>query len=714
MTDHQEFFAVANDSEGIVTLTLDLAGKPVNVFTQAMLEAFEAEVDRLIGDKSVTGVVIASAKSVFHVGADLEMAQQMAARAPAELFSDIMRINRLFRRMETGGKPFVAAIAGHALGGGLELALACHARIVANDPKIQLGLPEAKVGLMPGFGGTQRLCRLVSLSDALPALAQGSAFRLEKAMALGLVTELAEPSEVIAAAKRWITSYPKAKQPWDIKGFRAPSGAIHSPANFQFFVGASAQYRKATGGHYPAPAAILEAVYHGLQMPIDQALKVEARRFVSIAQSDTAKAMIRTLFFGLNDANALVRRPTKPEQKTFTKIGMVGAGLMGGGIAYVAAKAGLSVVLVDTTEEGAARGKDYSLQLLDKAVSRGRLSDEARTKHLVRITTTTNFANLADADLVIEAVFEAKSVKEPVLQSIEAAVSADAVIASNTSTIPIGELAAYLKKPDRFIGMHFFSPVEKMPLVEIISGAATQEATLAAAFDLCKRLGKTPIDVNDGRAFFTTRVVSSYMVEGMALLREGVAPVLIENAGKAAGMPMGPLRLADMVNLDLAVKIADQTKADLGADYEEHPGIIVARKLVELGRVGEKCGRGFYQHGDQTRLWLDLGKHFETTTVQPMRAEVVERLMAIQALETLRCFDDGVLKTPQDADIGSILGWGFPPHTGGIATYIDTFGPNRMLERAEQLAATSGERFAPQDRLRTLVSDEALLHRRAA
>ena len=710
MSNFDHIFRVDHDALGIATLTWDMAGRPVNVFTKEAIRAFEDTIDALIADGDIKAVVIASAKSVFHVGADLDMAQQMSARPAKELFANIMQINSMMRRMETAGKPFVAAIGGHALGGGLEMALACHARIVVDNPKLQLGLPEAKVGLMPGFGGTQRLARLIPLMEALPALAQGSSFALEKAKALGLVNDVVPADKLIETAKAWARANPKATQPWDNKGFKAPSGVVHSPANFQFFVGASAQYRKTTGGVYPAPAAILDAVYHGLQMPIDQGLKVEARKFVGISQSPVAGAMIRTLFFGLNDANALRRRPAGPPMQSFKKIGMIGAGLMGGGIAYTAAHAGIDVVLIDTTQEAADKGKDYSVRLLDKALSRGKLTADKKDVHLARIVATTDYAALADADLVIEAVFEAKAVKESVLRAIEAVVRPDTVIASNTSTIPITELAAFMQDPSRFIGMHFFSPVEKMPLVEIISGVKTGEAALASAFDLCKAIGKTPIDVNDGRAFFTTRVVSAYMIEGMALLREGVAPALIDNAGKQAGMPMGPLRLADMVNLDLAVKIADQTIAHLGESYTEHPGSSAARRMVELGRIWEKAGKGFYDYGSETRLWPELATQFPRAETQPLAEDVKSRPMAIQAVETLRCFDDGVLKTPEDADLGSIMGWGFPPHTGGVATYIDQTGSANLLHLTEKLNVAHGDRFAPPAKLKQLVRDNELLY----
>ncbi|MEO0878107.1 MAG: FAD-dependent oxidoreductase [Pseudomonadota bacterium] len=711
MNLENDFFRIDTDSDGVALLTIDVKDNAVNVFTEDFLRVFEETLPKLIDDEAVNGVVIASAKPVFHVGADLDMAQNMASRPAQELYDDIMRINAMFRLMETGGKPFAAAVNGHALGGGFELALACHARVVADDSKLQLGLPEVKVGLMPGFGGTQRLARMVPLMEALPVMAQGVSLKPQKAKALGVVTDMVPAGSVVAAARKWILDNPKAAQPWDVKGFKAPAGKVHSPANVQLFAGAIGQGRKATYGNYPSPAAILEAVYHGLQMPIDQGLKVEARKFVSIAHSQVARSMIKTLFFGMNDANALKRRPAGPAKCDFKKIGLVGAGLMGAGIAYQAARAGIDVVLLDRDEQAAAKGKAYSERLLDKAFKRGKITEEKKAAHLGHIETTTDYDDLAGCEIVVEAVFESKEIKEKVLSAVEAAVAPDAIIASNTSTIPITELSAFLKDPSRFIGLHFFSPVEKMPLLEIISGEATSEATLAHAFDFCGAIKKTPIDVNDGRAFYTTRVVSSYMAEGMALVRDGVSPALIENAGKTMGMPMGPLRLADMVNLDLAVKIADQARADLGDAFNEPLGIAAARRMVALERVGEKARAGFYDYGGpQPILWRGLNEEFPLADEQPGLGAIQKRLMTIQVVETMRCFEDGVLKTPEDADLGSILGWGFPPFTGGIASYVDQTGAAALLSDARSLAEAHGARFEPPANLIALADANGLLH----
>lgn len=707
-------FEVATDADGIATLRWDQPDSAVNVWTEESIDAFEAAVSALIDDSAVRGVVVASGKSTFHVGADLDMAGRLGSLTPEMLFDRIMRMHALFRRIETGGTPFAAAIEGHALGGGLELALACHARIVAENDRVQLGLPETKVGLMPGFGGTQRLPRLIGYAEALPAIAQGTSLRPGDALRLGIATELAAVGETVAAAKAWLKTNPNAKQPWD-SGARLPVGAVQSPGGTQFFAGASATLRKQSYGNYPALTEALQAIYQGLQLPIEQACKVEARHFVSICRSVEARAMIRTLFKGLNAANNLSHRPQGVDKHEFARIGIVGAGLMGGGIAYAAAKAGIDVVLLDTAMEQAERGRSYSQALLDKALKRDRMTEEKRQRHLDRLTATADYAGLAGCDLVVEAVFEAKALKREVLAKIEAVVAPDALIATNTSTIPIGELATALDEPERFVGLHFFSPVEKMPLVEIISGAETTPETLAGAFDFCGAIGKTPIDVNDGRGFYTTRVVASYMTEGVALLSEGVEPALIENAGRMAGMPMGPLRLMDMTALDLAVKIDAQNRSDLGDAYRPAPGTDIPKRLVASGRLGEKSGGGFYDHnGRDARLWPGLREVGVVRKTQPEVGEVIDRLMVRQAVEMLRCMDDGVVKTPQDADIGSILGWGFAPHTGGVAGFVDRIGAAKLLALAERFERESGERYDPPQLLHDMAATNRQFYNEAA
>lgn len=699
------------DAQNIATMTWNMPNKKVNVFNEDSVAAFEAATRRVLSDPQIIGCVISSAKDVFHVGADLEMALRLADLPSAELFTHVMAMNTLLRDIERSGKVFVAAIEGNAMGGGLEMALTCHARILAEDNRIQMCLPEAKLGLMPGLGGTQRMARMLPLMDAIKALSTGKTYRPAQALSAGLATKLVEPGATIAAAKTWIKENQGAKQPWDEKRPRFPAGQIHTAQNLPILAGAAGQIRKNTFGNYPAPAAILRTIYHGLQMPMDQALKVEARSFVQIVGTQTARNMVKTLFFGMNSANALERKPDGHDVRKFQKIGVIGAGLMGAGIVYQAAKRKIDVVVIDRDPKTARGALTYSEKLLKKLVLRGFMSQTDADAHLARITASADYADLAECDLVVEAVFEDNAVKEEVLKAVCAAVPESTVIASNTSTIPITDLATYVTSPERFIGLHFFSPVEKMPLLEIISGQATSTATLAAAFDFAKALSKTPIDVNDGRAFFTTRVVSSYVAEGMALLREGVAPALIENAGKLAGMPMGPLRLADMVNLDLAVKIADQTATDLGPEFSEPPGIQVAREMVAMGRLGEKSGAGFYDHqSHETSLWSGLATQFEQRTDQPSLDQVTDRLMLIQATETLRCADDGVLKNAIDADLGSILGWGFAPQSGGIASYIDGVGPKTVLDKLETLSGACGSRFNPPEYLRSLVAQNASLN----
>ncbi len=696
--------------DGIATLTWRMPDGSPNVLSAAALSALTATVDRIAGDRiagdeAIRGVIVASGHAMFCAGADLGLIAGFFDRAPDQVWAALAPGMAALRRLESCGKPVVAAIAGHALGGGFELALACHARIVADDPRIRLGLPEAGLGLIPGLGGTQRLPRVADWRRVVPEMVKGSTWTPAEALARKAVTAVVPAAELMARARQWIIDNPAAQQPWDMRGWSSPAA---QPGFEAFFTDLNAGIARATWGNLPAQRLVAEAVYHGLQMPIDPALRRELRLFVEITRDPSARAMVRTNFFSMKDARAGKRRPAGVPPTAIRKLGVIGGGLMGGGIAYRAAKSGLDVVMVEVDQAAALRGRAYSERLLDKAIERGQGTEADKERHLPRILPTTDHAALADCDLVVEAVFEDAAVKHDVLARAEAAMRPDAVLASNTSTIPIGQLATVLRRPDRFLGLHFFSPVEKMALLEIIRGAATSDATLAAGFDLARIMGKTPIAVRDGRAFFTTRVVVGYMMEGMALLAEGVAPALIDNAGRLAGMPMGPLRLTDMVNIDLIERIEAQTAADLGAGHVPHPGRRVGQALLAAGRKGEKAGAGFYDYGAEAPvLWPGLSDLCPAAATQPDAASLAQRLMLRQAAETLRCFDDGVLMSAADADVGSVLGWGFAPHTGGVAGYIDGIGAATLLDRLEQAERLCGPRFAPAARLRDLAATGA-------
>lgn len=696
------------DDAGVATILWDLQNAPMNVFTQTGIDAFAQAVERVRDDGAIKGVVIASGKRAFHAGADLKMVRGLFTRSPEELWAFITKPMEMLYRLESCGKPVAAAIGGHALGGGFEMALAAHARFVADDARIKLGLPEAAIGLMPGFGGTQRLTRLMDYRQATRDMLKGRTYTPRQAAHHRLVTGLVPADRLIEAARDWVLSNPDAAQPWKVEGYVSPpnDGMFES-----FFADLNSTIAKETWGHSPAERLIADAVYHGLQLAIEPALRLEGRRFVELIGEPSAAAVVRTKFFAIREARALDRRPIGPVPTDFQRIGIVGSGLMGAGIAYTTALSGLNVALIDIDQAAAEAGKTYAMRLLDKDIARDRTTEARKVEVLRRINATTDYTALAECDLVIEAVFEDAALKRKVLAAAEAAMRENAVLASNTSTIPIGQLAEALERPAQFLGLHFFSPVEKMPLLEIISGAATRPETLALGFDIAKQLGKVPIAVNDGRAFYTTRVVTGYMMEGMALLAEGVAPALIENAGRRAGMPMGPLRLSDMVNIDLIESIEAQTERDLGVAYPAHPGRPVAQAMLQAGRLGEKTRAGFYIYdSDAPRLWDGLGIAFPQASEQPAGADIVDRLLFRQAAEALRCFDDGVVQDARDADLGSVLGWGFAPHTGGIASFIDQCGARAVLRYCEAAERRLGARFAPSQKLRDLVKSGEMLH----
>jgi 3-hydroxyacyl-CoA dehydrogenase/enoyl-CoA hydratase/3-hydroxybutyryl-CoA epimerase len=611
-----------------------------------------------------------------------------------------MAMKQVLRALETQGKPVVAALNGHALGGGLEIALACHARFALGDPRLKIGQPEVKLGLLPGGGGTVRLPRLVGIQQALQICAEGNDLSPQKAQGLGLLAGLAQDREdLMAQARAWIAANPKAQQPWDAPKFRFPGGDSRAPAVAQVFsIGPSMASAKSYG-NYPAVTHIMSSVFEGGLLGFDAASAVESRYFAACAMSPESRNLIHTLWFQLNALKKGASRPAGVPAAKVKKLGILGAGMMGAGIAYVSAKAGLPVVLLDSSQEAAERGKAYSQGLLDKAVKKGRSTPDKRDALLALITPTTDYALLEGCDLVIEAVFEDRAVKAGVTRQAEAVIPPTAVFASNTSTLPIGGLAQASARPANFIGLHFFSPVDKMPLVEIIVGAQTSDETLVRGFDYVLQIGKTPIVVNDSRGFYTSRVFGTYVMEGIAMLLEGVHPRSIEAAGLQAGMPMPPLALQDEVSLSLGLHVADQTKKDLadeGRAYTEHPGMRVVRQLCELGRVGKKAGQGFYDYSDAGKaLWPGLATLFPVAAEQPVQQDLVDRLMFAQANEAARCFEEGVLRSSADANIGSIFGWGFAPFHGGALQYINAMGAKAFVARARELAARHGPRFEP-------------------
>ncbi|MBL8361746.1 MAG: enoyl-CoA hydratase/isomerase family protein [Rubrivivax sp.] len=683
--------------DGILVATMNLPGRPMNVVGDALMEGIQAAVERL-ADPAVKGLILTSSKADFCAGGDLDRMSKWTR--PEEPFEAAQAMKAVLRKLELQGKPAVAAINGHALGGGLEIALACHARIVIDDKRLKLGQPEVKLGLLPGGGGCTRIPRLVGIQAALEILGQGEDIAPAKAQAMGLITALAKDrDDLMAQARAWIAANPKPKQPWDQPKFRFPGGDSRSPAVAQVLAIAPAIAAGKTWNNYPAVQHIMSTVFEGGLLDFDAASTVESRYFAACAVSREAKNIIHTLWYQLNALKKGASRPKDVPASTVKKLGVLGAGMMGGGIAYVSAKAGIDVVLIDTSQEMADKGKAYSQGLLDKAVKRGRSTPEKRDALLARIHATTDFAALDGCDLVIEAVFEDRAVKADVTKRAEARLAPGAVYASNTSTLPITGLAQASGRPANFIGLHFFSPVDKMPLVEIIVGRETSAETLARGFDYVQQIGKTPIVVNDSRGFYTSRVFATYVMEGITMLKEGVHPRSIEVAGQQAGMPMPPLALQDEVSLSLSLHVAEQTRKDLAAEGKpipEHPGTAVIRQLCEIGRIGKKAGRGFYDWGDDGRaLWPGLAQMFPVAAEQPPQQELIDRLMFAQANEAARCLEEGVLRSVADGNIGSIFGWGFAPFHGGALQFIDAMGAPAFVKRSRELAARHGARFEP-------------------
>ena len=712
-------FRFETDADGIGTLTWDMPGRSMNVITPEVMAELDQVIDTVASDEAIKGCVIVSGKESFSGGADLTMLQGLRdlyvklamekgeAEALTTFFEESRKLSLLYRKLETCGKPFAAAIHGVCLGGAFELALSCQLRVVSDDASTRVGLPEIKVGLFPGAGGTQRVARLMQTGDALQMLFKGEQIRALPARGMGLVHAAVPRDQMVAAAKEWLKANPQAKAPWDDPKFKLPSNKVYSPAGMQIWPPASAIYRRETNDNYPAARAILSSVYEGLQLPIDLALKVESRYFAQILRTKEAASMIRSLFVSMQELNKGARRPAEVPPSKLKKVGVVGAGFMGAGIAYVTANAGLEVVLIDRDIEAAEKGKAYSHKLVSDQISKGRAKTADRDALLGRIKASADYADLKGCDLVIEAVFEDPKVKAEVIAKVEAAVGPKTIFGSNTSTLPITGLAAHSQRPKSFIGIHFFSPVEKMLLVEVIMAKKTGDKALAMALDYVRAIKKTPIVVNDTRGFYANRCVGNYIREGHLMLMEGVPPAMIEAAGKQAGMPVGPLSLNDEVAVDLAFKVLKATKAQLGEGAVDPAQEKLLTDMVEVhGRLGRKNRKGFYDYpeGAPKRLWPALadlvGQKLDPEAVDMQ--ELKHRLLVTQALEAARTYEEGVVTDPREADVGSIIGFGFAPYSGGTLSYIDNMGAAAFVKLCEALAKKHGERFKPNRQLKRM------------
>ncbi len=703
-------FTVETDADGIALVTWDMPDKSMNVFTEEVMDEIDAIIDQVVADDAIKGAVFTSGKKdSFSGGADITMLKKMfdiiqteKAKDPEKamqmLFDGAGRMSWLWRKLETCGKPWVSAINGTCMGGAFELSLACHGRAAADSDAVKMALPEVKIGICPGAGGTQRVPRLTNQQDALQMMTQGSTLKPSRAKAMGLIHDVVPPKKLIAAAKAMIAAGLKPVQPWDEKGFKLPGGKIYTPAGANLWPAASAILRRETNMNYPGAAAILKCVYEGLQVPFDTALKIEQRYFANVLQTTEAGMMIRSLFVSLQELNKGARRPAGIKPTKFRKIGVVGAGFMGAGIAYVTAKAGIPVVLLDRTMEAAEKGKAHSDGLVTKAMQKGRATADDKEQLLSLITPTTDYAELEGADLIIEAVFEDSEVKKAATEQGEAQLKPSGIFASNTSTIPITSLAKNSKRPKNFIGIHFFSPVDRMMLVEIILGKRTGDKALAVALDYVRAIKKTGIVVNDTRGFYVNRCVLRYMNEAFQMLIEGVPPAMIENAAKMAGMPVGPLALTDETAIDLAQKIMKQTIRDMGEKAVDPEQVKLIDTMVDThGRHGRKNGKGFYDYPEKPakkHLWPDLKTLYPQQDADSIDfEELKQRFLVVIALEAARVMEEGIVTDPREADVGSILAFGFAPYTGGTLSYIDGMSVAEFTALAEKLRKKYGKQF---------------------
>ena len=714
MTD----FTMKTDADGVATITWDTVGKSMNVMNQQGFVDLDALIDQALADDAVKGVIITSGKEgSFAGGMDLNIIAKMKESAgddPARgLMDGLMASHAVLRKIERagmdpktnkGGKPIACAMQGTGLGIGFEIPLACHRIFVADNPKAKIGLPEIMVGIFPGMGGTTRLVRKMGAMNASPFLLEGKLSDPMRAKQAGLVDEVVPADELLSAAKSWVLSQPSIVKPWDEKGYKMPGGTPYHPAGFMTFVGASAMVNGKTQGAFPAAKALLSAVYEGAMVPFDTAIKIEARWFTHVLLNPSSEAMIRSLFINKEALEKGANRPAVIDQKV-TQVGVIGAGMMGAGIALVSALAGIKVVLIDAKQEAVDKGKSYSAAYMDKGIARKKATPEKKEAVLGLINATTDYAALKGCDLIVEAVFEDVGVKADVTARVQAVTGPDCIFATNTSTLPITELAKASMDAEKFIGIHFFSPVDKMLLVEIIKGKQTGDLAVAKALDFVRQIKKTPIVVNDERFFYANRCIIPYINEGIRMVKEGVEPALIENAAKLLGFPLGPLQLVDETSVDLGVKIAKATKAAMGDAYPDGEVDEVLFWMFDEGRLGRKSNAGFYAYDDKGKrqlLWDGLETKYPVSADQPDLITVQHRLMFAQVLEAVRALEEGVLEDIREGDVGAILGWGFAPWSGGPFSWLDIMGTPYAAERCDELADKYGPRFATPALLREM------------